>query len=363
MWPRCGGIFDVETKSRELEDLEAEASQAAFWDNQNRAKANIDACNALRAILTPYNQILSQLEDAEVMLELAAEEGAESELQGVYADVDEQLNGVERSLGLLETQSLLSGPLDMNNAYLSLHAGAGGTESCDWADMLYRMYRRYSERHGFKVAVMDFQAGDEAGIKSVSLFVEGPYAYGYLKAERGVHRLVRISPFDSNKRRHTSFASLDVVAEIDESIDVCIEDKDLRIDTFRASGAGGQHVNTTDSAIRITHEPTGIVVQCQAERSQHSNRQKAMDMLKARIYEYEMDQKRREMERFYAAKGEIAWGGQMRSYVMQPYTMVKDLRTQAETSNVAAVMDGDLDMFIEQYLKWQCNRDAAAGDA
>ena len=250
-----------------------------------------------------------------------------------------------------EVQSLLSGKFDMNNAYLNLHAGAGGTESCDWADMLLRMYRRYCESHGFDVNVLDYLAGEEAGIKSVTFLVSGPYAYGYLKAERGVHRLVRISPFDSNKRRHTSFASLDVVAEIDDSVEITIDEKDLRVDTYRSGGAGGQHVNKTDSAVRLTHIPSGVVVACQAERSQHSNRERAMKMLMARLYEMEADKKRKEMEKYYGDKGEIAWGRQIRSYVLQPYMMVKDHRTEYEVGDAMRVLDGDLDGFIEAYLK------------
>lgn len=272
-------------------------------------------------------------------------------------DVGRQVKAIQKAIDSLELQSLLSGKLDRNNAYCSLHAGAGGTESCDWADMLFRMYRRYVESHGFDLQVLDIQPGDEAGIKSATFQVNGPFAYGYLKAERGVHRLVRISPFDSNKRRHTSFASLDVVAEIDDDFEVEIEDKDVRVDTYRASGAGGQHVNKTDSAVRMTHTPTGIVVQCQAERSQHANRNRAMKMLRAQIYEWQMDQKRKEMERFYGNKGEIAWGSQIRSYVMQPYTMVKDHRTDMEVGNVAGVMDGQLDPFIEAYLKKACGHE------
>lgn len=340
-----------------------EAAQPEFWSDQNRAREIIAQTNLLKAVLVPCGKIRTALDDVAVMMELAEEETDPAQQDAALADVGVQLEGIERELAQLEMKSLLSGKLDANNAYLSIHAGAGGTESCDWADMLFRMYRRYAESHGFRLTVLDYQPGDEAGIKSVSLYMEGEYAYGYMKAERGVHRLVRISPFDSNKRRHTSFASLDVVAEVDESIEVKIEEKDLRVDTFRSSGAGGQHVNTTDSAIRITHEPTGIVVQCQAERSQHSNRQKAMDMLRARLYEYELDQQKREIERFYSAKGEIAWGGQMRSYVLQPYKMVKDLRTDTETSNVEAVLDGDLDMFIESYLKHTCRDSGPAGSA
>ncbi len=248
-------------------------------------------------------------------------------------------------------RALLSGKFDANNAYLSLHAGAGGTESCDWNAMLYRMYCRYCENRGFELSVLDYLAGEEAGIKSVTFLVTGPYAYGYLKAERGVHRLVRISPFDANKRRHTSFASLDVVAEVDDDIEIEIDENDLRVDTYRSSGAGGQHVNKTDSAIRLTHIPTGIVVACQAERSQHSNRNRAMKMLLAKLNELEMDKKRKEMEKFYGEKGEIAWGRQIRSYVLQPYTMVKDHRTEVETGNTQAVLDGEIDLFVEAYLK------------
>jgi peptide chain release factor 2 len=254
-------------------------------------------------------------------------------------------------------QSLLGGEMDGSNAYLTLHAGAGGTESCDWADMLLRMYRRYCERTGFDLEVMDYQAGEEAGIRSVTFAVAGAFAYGFMKTERGVHRLVRISPFDSNKRRHTSFVALDVVPEVDEEIDVELRDDDLRVDTFRASGAGGQHVNTTDSAVRITHLPTGIVVACQAERSQHKNRAKAMKVLRAKVYEWNLDQKRKDMEKFYGDKGEIAWGSQIRSYVLQPYTMVKDHRTSEETSNVNAVLDGNLQAFIKQYLKQNIGQD------
>ncbi len=248
---------------------------------------------------------------------------------------------------------LLGGKLDEHNAYLSLHAGAGGTESCDWADMLLRLYLRYAERHGFQVTLMDHQPGDEAGVKSAMLHIAGPYAYGYLKSERGVHRLVRISPFDANKRRHTSFCAVDVAAEIDEDIEIEIPDKDLRIDTYRSGGAGGQHVNKTDSAVRLVHLPTGIVCACQAERSQHANRDKAMKMLRAKLYELQEDQKRQEMEKFYGEKGEIAWGRQIRSYVLQPYTLVKDHRTDTEIGNVNAVLDGDIDKFVDAFLRQQ----------
>jgi peptide chain release factor 2 len=311
----------------------------------------IEESNLLRAVLKPYSGLVRTVEDAELMLELAREESGEAQRRQAVEEVAASLQKAETRIEALSLQSLLSGKLDAGNAYLTLHAGAGGTESCDWADMLLRMYRRYCERHGFDSEILDLQPGDEAGIKSVTFSVVGPYAYGYMKNERGVHRLVRISPFDANKRRHTSFAALDVVAEVDDDLEVEIRDDDLRIDTYRSSGAGGQHVNKTDSAVRITHLPTGIVVACQAERSQHKNRAKAFKLLRARLYEYQRDRQRRELERFYGQKGEIAWGSQIRSYVLQPYTMVKDHRTLEETSNVDAVLDGDIHAFIEAHLK------------
>jgi peptide chain release factor 2 len=297
-------------------------------------------------VLDPFDAIVTALSDAEVMAELA-----EAGEKGATAEADSELAKVERGFQALEMQSLLGGEFDNHGAYLTLHAGAGGTESCDWADMLYRMYTRYAERKNFKVQVLDYQAGDEAGVKSVSLLFSGPYAYGLLKSERGVHRLVRISPFDSQSRRHTSFAAADVTPEMDDDIEIDIVESDLRIDTYRAQGAGGQHVNTTDSAVRIVHLPTGTVVQCQAERSQHKNKATAMKMLRARLYELEQDKKRRAVDKLYGDKGEIAWGSQIRSYVMQPYTMVKDHRTDEQVGNVQGVLDGNLDPFIEAYLK------------
>ncbi len=291
------------------------------------------------------------------LIELAEMEGNTPEAKALLKEGAEKFKKLDADYRKFETQSLLSGKFDANNAYLTLNAGAGGTESCDWAAILYRMFTRYAENHGYKFSVLDEQKGEEAGLKSISLLVTGPYAYGYFKGERGVHRLVRISPFDSNKRRHTSFAALDVVAEIDDSIEIEIDEKDLRVDTFRSGGAGGQHVNKTDSAIRIVHNPTGIVVQCQAERSQHSNRATAMKMLKAKLFELETDNKRKEMEKFYGDKGEIAWGRQIRSYVLQPYQMVKDHRTGAETTQAMSVLDGDLDLFIEANLR---NKDKLA---
>jgi len=304
-------------------------------------------------VLNPFRKAAAFLEESALMLELLEDEDDPAQRQRALADMQEELDEAEKALYALELRSLLSGELDGSNAFLTLHAGAGGTESCDWANMLLRMYSRYAEEQGFECTIMELQAGDEAGIKRATIQISGTYAYGYMRAERGVHRLVRISPFDSNKRRHTSFVAVDVVAELTDDIDVEINDGDLRVDTYRSSGSGGQHVNTTDSAVRLTHLPTGLVVYCQAERSQHMNREKAMNMLRAKIYEMRMDEKRQDMEKFYGAKGEIAWGSQIRSYVLQPYTLVKDHRCGVETSNVQKVLDGDIQMFIEGWLKHQ----------
>jgi peptide chain release factor 2 len=302
-------------------------------------------------VLGPYLKLEGAMQDADVLIELGQHETDEAQRAQAQAEAERAIKAAEHTFTDIEFRSLLSGKLDRNSAFLTLHAGAGGTESCDWAEMLLRMYRRYCEEHAFQVEILDYQGGDEAGIKRVTFGVQGEYAYGYMKSERGVHRLVRISPFDSNKRRHTSFVALDVVAEITDDVEVEIDEKDLRVDTYRSSGAGGQHVNKTDSAIRITHLPTNIIVACQAERSQHKNRSKAMSMLRARLYEWTMDQKRKAMEKFYGDKGDIAWGSQIRSYVLQPYTLVKDHRTDCETSNTGAVLDGDIQPFIEAYLR------------
>jgi peptide chain release factor 2 len=320
----------------------------------------IDQTNNLKSVIAPFDALVRDVDDMKALVELAEMEGGTPAAKSLLAEGAEKLKKLDADYRKFETRSLLSGRFDANNAYLTLNAGAGGTESCDWAAILYRMFTRYAEDHGYKVSVLDEQKGEEAGIKSISMLFSGPYAYGYFKGERGVHRLVRISPFDSNKRRHTSFAALDVVAEIDDTVEIEINDEDLRVDTYRSGGAGGQHVNKTDSAIRIVHNPTGIVVQCQAERSQHSNRATAMKMLKAKLYELEMDNKRKEMEKFYGDKGDIAWGRQIRSYVLQPYQMVKDHRTGAETSQALAVLDGDLDLFIEANLRNKDNLVAAA---
>lgn len=348
---RCGGIFDVANRRNTLAELEAEAASPTFWNDQIKAKETIAKTNALKALVEPFDKLAKRIEETGLLIELAEGEADAGQQSVVVREIEDHFKRAEREQADLQMRALLSGKFDANNAYLSLHAGAGGTESCDWNEMLYRMYRRYCERHGFEVGVLDSLVGEEAGIKSITFLVTGPYAYGYLKAERGVHRLVRISPFDSNKRRHTSFASLDVVAEVDDDVEIEIDEKDLRVDTYRSGGAGGQHVNKTDSAIRLTHLPTGIVVACQAERSQHSNRNRAMKMLLAKLNELELDKKRKEMEKYYGEKGEIAWGRQIRSYVLQPYTMVKDHRTEVETGNTQAVLDGEIDLFIEAYLK------------
>jgi peptide chain release factor 2 len=339
-------------RRKELDDLEAQAISPSFWNDAAKARQTIDRTNALRGMLGPFDALVKEVEEVGILLELAEGEGEGTEgHRDLTAEAEQKIKKLGEDYHRFQVQSLLGGKLDTHNAYLSLHAGAGGTESCDWVQMLYRMYTRFAETRGFGLSTLDYQPGEEAGIKSVSFLVTGPYAYGYFKAERGVHRLVRISPFDSNKRRHTSFAALDVVAEVEDDLEIEIDEGDLRVDTYRASGAGGQHVNKTDSAIRIVHIPSGIVVQCQAERSQHSNRNKAMKMLRAKLYDLEIDKKRKEMEKFYGDKGEIAWGHQIRSYVLQPYTMVKDHRTGAEVGNVDAVLDGEIDVFLEAYLK------------
>ena len=329
-----------------------------FWDDPNAARALIDRKNALEAVTLPYAKLCADADDAATLLELLQADGTPDDSPDA-AELAAQVDALDAAYARFELQSLMTGRFDANNAICTLHAGAGGTESCDWASLLFRMYDRYGQRHGFTVSVLDSQEGDEAGLKSVTFMLSGPWAYGYMKAERGVHRLVRISPFDAAKRRHTSFASLDVVAEINDDIEITIEDKDLRVDTYRSSGAGGQHVNKTDSAVRLTHLPTGIVVACQAERSQIENRNKAMKVLRAKLYELEQDKKRREMEKFYGEKGAIAWGHQIRSYVFMPYQLVKDLRTDVETSQVEQVLDGDLDAFIEAWLK----KSRESGDA
>ncbi len=303
----------------------------------------------LREITEPWNELRHEIEEIGELLDLISEEDEESSRREL-GEIQSMLKQLQKRIEEMETRSFLNEPNDQNNCYLEIHPGAGGTESCDWANMLMRMYLRWAEEHGFDTRIIDLQPGEEVGIKSAILFVKGPYAYGLLKAESGVHRLVRISPFDANRRRHTSFASVFASPEIEDDIEIDLKEEDLKVDTFRASGHGGQHVNVTDSAVRITHLPSGIVVSCQNERSQHRNKALAMKILRSRLYQH-LQEKQREEQEAKITKKEIGWGSQIRSYVMHPYNMVKDHRTDVETSNVKAVMDGDIDQFIQPYLR------------
>jgi peptide chain release factor 2 len=321
-----------------------------FWDHSERAQKHIAKLNGLKRAVLPVVAFQGKVDDAGLMVELLGD-SAPAEREKHERELAQTVTAMGEELDKLEIASFLNGQFDANNAILSIQAGAGGTESCDWADMLLRMYTRWAERRGYRVEVQDVQNGDQAGITKATLFLKGENAYGYAKAERGVHRLVRISPFDANKRRHTSFCAVDVIAEVDQDINIEIPESEIRVDVYRSSGKGGQGVNTTDSAVRITHLPTGIVVVCQNERSQIKNRASAMSVLKARLYEKRLDEQRSEMERFYGEKGEIGWGSQIRSYVLQPYQMVKDLRTGYSTSDTQGVLDGDLDPFITAWLR------------
>ena len=339
-----GGFFDVAAGREELKRIESQASSPDFWNDQEAAQRLLQKRTALEKKIQRQELFESQVADLDVLFEFAEEdEESLNELRTL-------LERLAHEVGIAETEMLLAGDNDQLNAICTIHPGAGGTESQDWAEMLLRMYLKWAEQRGFKTEILDYQPAEEAGIKSVTFRVEGEYAYGLLAAEAGVHRLVRISPFDQAARRHTSFASLFVYPEIDENIEVEINDKDLRVDTYRATGAGGQHINTTDSAVRITHAPTGIVVQCQNQRSQHQNRAVAMQVLRARLYELELEKRRAETAQLEANKSEISFGSQIRSYVLAPYQLVKDTRTKLERGNVDAVLGGDIDDFIKAYL-------------
>ncbi|WP_229740648.1 peptide chain release factor 2 [Ornithinibacillus halotolerans] len=343
------GLFDLDSKKARIQELEHDMTAPGFWDDQNAAQTVISEVNGLKNFVNSFENIINQHEDLEVTYELAKEENDRE----LVDELIEELSNLKQEVNDFELQMLLSEPYDANNAILELHPGAGGTESQDWASMLLRMYQRWAEHHNFSVETLDYLPGEEAGVKSVTLLIKGHNAYGYLKAEKGVHRLVRISPFDSSGRRHTSFVSCDVTPEMSDDVDIEIRSEDIKVDTYRASGAGGQHVNTTDSAVRITHIPTNTVVTCQNERSQIKNREAAMKMLKSKLYQLEIEKQQQELAELRGEQKEIGWGSQIRSYVFHPYSMVKDHRTNVEIGNTNAVMDGEIDPFIDAYLRSQ----------
>lgn len=344
----CGGIFDYEGRREKLEELEAQAADPEFWNDAERAQAVTKEQALLKKVVAEIDEAAQSLDDGRTLYELGREEGDDDSIREAWT----QLDRTDAVLGRLEFRRMLSGPYDAEAAILSINAGAGGVDSQDWADMLMRMYLRWGERQGYKVQLLDVQEGDQAGIRSAEISFDGEYAYGWLRSEIGVHRLVRISPFDAQARRQTSFVSVMVLPDIegDDKIDIQVNEADLRVDTYRAGGKGGQHVNKTDSAVRLTHNPTGIVVACQAERSQHKNYDKAMRMLKVRLFQLEREKREAKMEKLQGEKRAIEWGSQIRSYVLHPYRQVNDHRTNMKQSNVDAVLDGDLDPFIEGFL-------------
>ncbi|MEQ6377595.1 peptide chain release factor 2 [Bacillaceae bacterium S4-13-58] len=343
------GSLDLDQKKARIQELDEQMVDSDFWNDQQAAQQVINESNALKDQVHVFEEHEETFENLQLTYELLKEE-EEADLR---AELESEVKTLSDALAEFEIQMLLSEPHDKNNAILELHPGAGGTESQDWASMLLRMYTRWAEDKGFKVETLDYLPGDEAGVKSVTLLIKGHNAYGYLKAEKGVHRLVRISPFDASGRRHTSFVSCDVIPELNDDIEIDIRTEDLKIDTYRSTGAGGQHINTTDSAVRITHTPTNTVVTCQSERSQIKNREKAMNMLKAKLYQLEIERQQQEVNDIRGEKNDISWGSQIRSYVFHPYSMVKDHRTNVEVGNVQGVMDGDLDPFIDAYLRSQ----------
>ncbi len=339
----------MDAKFKQLEELRHKSENPQVWGNPQQLQKINQEISVLEKICSQWQNLSTRTEDAGLMLEMAKEADDESTFQ----EVSDEILRLNQELDELELKRLLDGEMDVNSAYLTINSGAGGTEACDWASMLMRMYLRYADKQGYRADVLEMTEGDGAGIKSVTIHVQGPYAFGYLKAESGVHRLVRISPFDSNARRHTSFASVFAWPEVDDNIEIEIKTEDLKIDTYRAGGAGGQHVNKTDSAVRITHMPSGIVVQCQNERSQHANRDKAMKMLKAALYEKEIEERNRKKDEMNATKRANEWGSQIRSYVLHPYQLVKDHRTDHETSQSQDVLDGDMQPFVNAFLKFQ----------
>ncbi|MBS2771219.1 peptide chain release factor 2 [Anoxybacillus sp. PDR2] len=341
------GSLDLEVKEARIRELEEQMAAPNFWDDQKEAQTVISEANALKDLVGAFHQLEERFENLELTYELVKEEPDEDLQQELVAEAKK----LTKDFSEFELQLLLNEPYDKNNAILELHPGAGGTESQDWGSMLLRMYTRWAEKKGFKVETLDYLPGEEAGIKSVTLLIKGHNAYGYLKAEKGVHRLVRISPFDASGRRHTSFVSCEVMPEFNDDIEIEIRSEDIKVDTYRSSGAGGQHVNTTDSAVRITHIPTGLVVTCQSERSQIKNREKAMNMLKAKLYQKKLEEQQAELAEIRGEQKEIGWGSQIRSYVFHPYSLVKDHRTNTEVGNVQAVMDGEIDVFIDAYLR------------
>ena len=347
--------LDLEGRKKRIAEIDEIISAPDFWNNPEGGQAIMQEKKRLESKVDKYNALAGKMEDLEVMIELAKEE-PDADLE---QDIVDTLAEITKELDAFELETILNGDYDDNNAILSIHPGAGGTESQDWAEMLYRMYVRWAERHGYKVEVLDYLDGDEAGIKSVTMLIEGENAYGYLKSEKGVHRMVRISPFDASGRRHTSFTAVEVMPEVENDTTIEIDDKDLKVDTYRSSGAGGQHVNKTESAVRITHIPTGIVVQCQNERSQIQNRATAMKMLTSRLVEEKIKQQEAEIARLQGEQQDIGWGSQIRSYVFHPYTLVKDHRTKFEKGNVGAVMDGEIDEFINAWLKQQAAKQLA----
>lgn len=344
-----GGLFDLDAKKAEINKLEQKMTEPGFWDDQNAAQKVIDESNWLKGKVDAFEALETKTEDAEVMYEMVKEED-DAEL---FNELNDEVTTLSSMVKDFELEMLLSEPYDKNNAILELHPGAGGTESQDFASILLRMYQRWAESKDFKVTTLNYLSGDEAGVKSVTLLIKGHNAYGYLKAEKGVHRLVRISPFDSSGRRHTSFVSCDISPELDDDVEIEINPEDLKIDTYRSSGSGGQHVNVTDSAVRITHEPTNTIVSCQSERSQIKNREHAMKMLKSKLYQLEIEKREQELAEIRGEQQEIGWGSQIRSYIFHPYSMVKDHRTNLDIGNANGVIDGDIDPFIDAYLRSQ----------